>query len=411
MTGIVRLPSGRYRVRLQQAKTRIKVPVCNTLEEAIALRQAIIAEVAAGNVVPVDGLSILAWGPRWLQAFRLGGRAYKTDRSRFYMHIATAEFNAKPMASIEPAEIVAWAATLKEKNTAHKYGKRPKKRLSYRTRKRCLGLLRRLFADALESGLIKTNPALGIRLKKTENDVAEDQVPEEWPLKPAEQAVLRSAVGHDPEWWIIQFAVGTALRQGEQWNLHLADVHIDGDRPHVYVRFGSRGRLPKNKKTRKVPLFGIGLEAVREWLKILPTYAPHNPLGLMFPTPHREPAVDGKRRALGGARRQPAKVPKAWTRAKAVLGRPVWWHLLRHTTATALLCGWWGKKWTLAEVGKLLGHSSVRTTEIYAHLLDSAVADLAAETDQAWSKQNGHPRNGRSGNDSVSIFAVTPLRN
>ncbi len=65
--------------------------------------------------------------------------------------------------------------------------------------------------------------------------------------------------------------------------------------------------------------------------------------------------------------------------------REVWWHLLRHTCATALLCGWWGKKWSLEEVGKLLGHSSTRTTEMYAHLLDSALVQLAAETHEAWS--------------------------
>jgi hypothetical protein len=37
----------------------------------------------------------------------------------------------------------------------------------------------------------------------------------------------------------------------------------------------------------------------------------------------------------------------------------------------------------VAEVGKLLGHSSVRTKEMYAHLLDSTLGDLAAETDKA----------------------------
>ncbi|HVW30129.1 MAG TPA: site-specific integrase, partial [Polyangiaceae bacterium] len=319
-------------------------------------------------------------------------------------------FATRPMSSIETREIVAWAKSLKDRDTQHKYGKRPKKRLSYRTRKRCLGLLRRMLSDAVDDGLIKTNPALGIRLVKTEDDVAEDHIPEEWPLKPAEQAILRAAVGDDPEWWIIQFAAGTALRQGEQWNLHLADVHLEGARPYVYVRFGSKGRLPKNKKPRKVPLFGIGLEAAREWLKVLPKYAPHNPLGLMFPTPYRAPAAGGKRRARGGALRGQAKVPKAWTRAKGALGRPVWWHLLRHTTATALLCGWWGRKWTLGEVGKLLGHSSVRTTEIYAHLLDSAVADLAAETDKAWANENGGlTGTPASGGDSWQFSLPRPL--
>jgi len=64
---------------------------------------------------------------------------------------------------------------------------------------------------------------------------------------------------------------------GEMWNLPLVDVHVDGDAPYVNVRFGSEGKTPKNGKTRKVPLFGLGLEAAREWITILPAYAPSQP--------------------------------------------------------------------------------------------------------------------------------------
>ena len=135
-----------------------------------------------------------------------------------------------------------------------------------------------------------------------------------------------------------------------------------------------------------MPLFGLGLEAMKKWLEVLPTYAPLNPLGLVFPMPEIK-SVDGKRGSKGGARRQRGKFPRAWRVARKALPveRPFWRHLLRHTCATALLCGWWARKWSLAEVGKLRGHSSVRTTEMYAHLLDSTLGDLAAETDKAWS--------------------------
>jgi len=130
----------------------------------------------------------------------------------------------------------------------------------------------------------------------------------------------------------------------------------------------------------------MALEAAREWLKVLPTYAPHNPERLMFPTPAREKQLrSGGRGWKGGARRQAGKTPPAWSRVKEALGtRKVWWHLLRHTCATSLLCGWWGRRWSLEEVGKLLGHSSVKVTERYAHLLDSALAGIAAESHVWW---------------------------
>ena len=34
----------------------------------------------------------------------------------------------------------------------------------------------------------------------------------------------------------IAFAIGSGLRQGEQWTLHLVDIHVDDDNPHVMVR-------------------------------------------------------------------------------------------------------------------------------------------------------------------------------
>ncbi|MFI5299858.1 MAG: hypothetical protein ACHREM_17360 [Polyangiales bacterium] len=43
------------------------------------------------------------------------------------------------------------------------------------------------------------------------------------------------------------------------------------------------------------------------------------------------------------------------------------------------------KRWSLEEVAKLLGHTSTRTTEMYAHFLDSTLTDLAAQTHAAWS--------------------------
>jgi len=46
MRGIEPLPSGRYRVRVQRKKKKIRPKVCDTLQEAIDLRAAIDAEVS-----------------------------------------------------------------------------------------------------------------------------------------------------------------------------------------------------------------------------------------------------------------------------------------------------------------------------------------------------------------------------
>ena len=86
----------------------------------------------------------------------------------------------------------------------------------------------------------------------------------------------------------------------------------------MLVRFGSWDKKKKrylspkgragDKHTRKVPLFGLALDAARAWLKVLPSYAPHNPDGLMFPTPMRQKVnVSGGRGHAGGGVKSQAR--------------------------------------------------------------------------------------------------------
>jgi integrase len=80
-----------------------------------------------------------------------------------------------------------------------------------------------------------------------------------------------------------------------------------------------------------------------------------------------------------GERRDSAR--SWWDRARLEAGLPeLRWHDLRHTCAVALLAGWWGRRWSLDEIGALLGHSTVRVTERYAHRLQSTLWAAAAST-------------------------------
>ena len=60
--GIDRLPSGKYRIRLQRGKQKVKPPLCDTPEEAVALRTAILKEIGVGQFEPVTGISVKHWG-------------------------------------------------------------------------------------------------------------------------------------------------------------------------------------------------------------------------------------------------------------------------------------------------------------------------------------------------------------
>lgn len=71
-----------------------------------------------------------------------------------------------------------------------------------------------------------------------------------------------------------------------------------------------------------------------------------------------------------------------WARVLRLAGitRRVRFHDLRHTCASHLVQGTWGRVWTLAEVRTVLGHGSVRLTERYAHLCPGGIHDAARAT-------------------------------
>ena len=140
----------------------------------------------------------------------------------------------------------------------------------------------------------------------------------------------------------IWIALLTGCRRGEILAIKAEDIGADT----ITIRAGNT----KTLKTRIVPI----IPALRPWLKALP-------LGLNF-----EGLKTGFRRA-----REAAKMPE------------VHFHDLRHSCATILLAS--GAD--LYTVAKVLGHSTIKMTERYAHhqiaaqrsALDAAFGDCTAD--------------------------------
>jgi integrase len=381
------LPSGRWRVRVTLSdETRRSLGVYDTQEEAQGVLNAALRKLAAGQAAPVGGITLRAWGERWLTEREISGevRAIRTDWGRWRTHVETAPFADWPLVSITPRDVYDWAQTLKKKLSATPH--RVQKHLSRKTVKEIVSLLRlALDAAVAPAGILRENPAKGIRVKR------ERRTHEPWTyLLPEEQrALLTCEKIPEADRMIIAFAIGTGLREGEQFNARLEDLVLEGDAPHIWVRYGSAKAAPKNGKIRKVPLFGLGLAAARRWLEILPSYAPKNPLGLLFPGAY------GGRRPVGKnlhttrtIDKKPRKVDvyhEHLTTAGIVpekrhdRQRPRW-HDLRHTCASSLVAGWWGRRWSLEEVKELLGHSSIMITQRYTHLAESALTAAAKGT-------------------------------
>lgn len=371
------LPSGRFRVRMRIAGRagRALPGTYATFEEADAVRQAAVAALAAAGRAAVGGLTLKAYGLVVLERRVTAGlRSVDDDRLRFGLHIAQAHFAEWPIQNIRRPDVKRFRDELVRKfaqravRTKEGIERRTtERRLSRQTVTNIMNLLRAILDEACEDEIIEQNPALGVKVR----GVARTREPWTY-LNPEEQvAVLNAIPPHLHA--LVGFAIGTGMREGELYALRIDDVVLDGEWPHVVVRYGSRHEAPKNGRIRRVPLFGLGLAAAQEQARAMPRLRNHH--GLFFP---------GER---GGFRAE-GKPPKGWAGfvRKAGVDRSVRWHDLRHTCGASLISGFWGRSWSLDEVQAFLGHVSRQSTERYAHLAPSAVqrAALEANASHGW---------------------------
>jgi integrase len=399
---ITPLPDGRFWARAprQPDRSRPSLGTYNTRDEA---DQALAIGLAQKRGLKRDhGITFAKFAETILDERELNGiRGVKKEREVFKAHLATAAFANMPLEKITPPVIAEWLrAMVKKKAMIGRRGHAPvatDRPLARSTIQRALNLLSAILDEACphERNLIDQNPCLGAKVKKRAG--AEATQEKEVFLTLDEQRAIQNCLAipaADRDF--ILFAFGSGVRRGEQFNVHLTDVHADDDEPHVIVRFGANGLPTKNGKIYRVPLFGFALDATLRQLARLERGEIPNSLGLLWPTPfgHRRkghPLGNGHFREVekGGThvykpgRKNPVRVAKGKgthvyvDRFKELLAlagitRRVRWHDLRHTCASALLQGQWGDAWTIQEVSAQLNHSSVSVTERYAHLGETA---------------------------------------
>lgn len=387
------LPDGRWRPRLPLSVGGARLDACSTYDDAAALLDAALAEIAAKLLVPVEGVTLRAWGTGWLDDREHSGiEDIGSDRSRWKVHIEAAAFIDWPIASIRSVHVRDWLATMLKKRAAPGHGHKtsPKRRIGKTTVKNTLNLLRCAFEAAVERELIAENPAAEVHLPR--QTAKERRTFDPWTyLLPAEQDALLSAPPPtgDPDLPdLVAFLLWTGVREGEAFCLELMDVHVDSGSPHAVIRFGKRSGSTKGGRIRRVPLFGLAIGAVRRQLERLGVPGRKNEHRLLWP-------------ALRGSRRAEKKAPRHWPAFLLTAGivatkrhdrRPVRFHDLRHSCASSLVAGWHGRRWSLQEVRELLGHRSITTTERYAHLAESALHEAALETHEAGRSTQDKPR-------------------
>lgn len=140
---------------------------------------------------------------------------------------------------------------------------------------------------------------------------------------------------------LLTLLYSAGIRLGEVCRLRVAD--IDSHRMLIAIRQG------KGKKDRYVPLSPIALDLLRQWWR-----ATH-PSGLLFPN-----QKDPSRPLTGSTVQRAVKIAVR----QAGITKTVSPRTLRHSFATHLM----EQGTNMRVIQSLLGHSHVRTTEIYTHV-------------------------------------------
>lgn len=356
-----------WRVRLWVDGRRVSYGVWETEAAAIDALAAALEQRGADT----GGKTLRAWGVEWLDAReRAGLRSVRKDRRRWSKHVAPSWLAALPLRKIDRPAIVRFVAELGELRHS-----RTGALLSRGTAVHTLNLVRKALLDAADRGAIPSNPATDVRIPRGRGSSAEswtwltlDEIDVLLAL-PVSRGLQRSATGDETDTItpaqraIYTVAIFAGLRAGEMWALRWRDVVLDERRPELVIRCSNDGPT-KSGKVRHVPLLAPAREALETWRALAPGIGD----ALVFP------GDDGDQHAEG--------FDAGWDRVRALLelDRRVRLHDLRHTCASHLVQGSWGRAWRLEEVREYLGHSSIRVSERYAHLAPGGLHDVARAT-------------------------------
>jgi integrase/recombinase XerC len=164
---------------------------------------------------------------------------------------------------------------------------------------------------------------------------------------------------------MMELMYGAGLRLAELVSINVKDVGLSSGEIRV---------VGKGDKERKVPFTGMAAEWVSKWLRVRPSLANSDELGLFV-----------SKLGVRISHRNVQKRMAEWGQKQAVASH-ISPHKLRHSFATHML----ESSNNLRAVQELLGHENISTTQIYTHL---DFQHLAEVYDQA------HPRAKKKGSD------------
>jgi integrase len=360
-----------------------------------ALREAGAAEEKArrtGRDLDAGRMLWSEWADQWLPTRRLEASTQRAEASR--LRQVRARWDDVRLDEITPMMLRRWVRELERAYSPSSVHK-------------TFYLLASSLKDAQQDGLIETNPCRGIELP---------------PLPPAEERYLTDVeIGKilfrlDGVYRMLaEVLIGTGMRISEACGLHWHRVDLGTGMVSVIetwdIDAGEMKAYPKGKQRRTVPM-------TPELVKLLVAWRDAHPdAGSCGRLHAKHRAADARRAARGvdpvdrcrsglvlpgpkGAALDAKNFGKRqWARAVAAAevedATP---HALRHTYASRLVTA----GVSLARVQKLLGHSSIVTTERYGHLIGDGHAEIRAALAAGERGAAGGAAGGSAGSGDVS---------
>lgn len=266
----------------------------------------------------------LAWLASQRRASPLTLKAYRAG-----LHALLRLAEGRPVEALEPQDIRRFVARL------HGEG------LQGRSIARHLSAWRGLYRWLIRQHGLRANPALGVRPPKTPSTLPRVLSPDQANalLDPEAQNLLEVR-----DIAIFELFYSSGLRVSE-----VAGLDVDGG---LDLSEGMVTVSGKRKRTRSVPVGGRAIAALRQWLAVRGGLARAG-----------EPALFVTR--SGGRLTAAGIASRLGHRARQLgLGVHVHPHMLRHSFASHLL----QSSGDLRAVQELLGHASIRSTQVYTHL-------------------------------------------
>ena len=253
-------------------------------------------------------------------------RSYQRDLEHFSVHLQDKKLSR--WAELKPHHIRTYASQIFIEG------------LGAKSIQRRLSAIRSFMNYLLREGMIKNNPAEGVKTpkapKKLPGILDIQQISQLLDIQETDPLSLRDKA-------IMELIYSSGLRLSEIVRLNPIDLNLSDKSLTV---------IGKGDKTRMLPIGNEAIKSLRSWLSC------RNELA----NPEEEALFVGSRGNRLSRRSIQSRI-KHWARKNGIQ-QDVYPHLLRHSFATHML----EASGDLRAVQELLGHKDISTTQVYTHL-------------------------------------------